>query len=88
MPLINFVLKEHGLQASLTLSGTYVGELAVKKKRYVLTNLEMKKLQALCYSTDDELRWLVALVRNTGIRLAEANGLFRADLDLRSSIPQ
>ena len=65
-----------------------MGEPTVKKKRYVPTNSEMKKLQALCYSTDDEFRWLVALVSDTGIRLVEANGLLRADLDLRCSIPQ
>ena len=86
--IINFVSKEHGLQPSSTFSVVYLGEPTVKKKRYVPTNSEMKKLQALCYSTDDEFRWLVALVSDTGIRLVEANGLLRADLDLRCSIPQ
>ena len=86
--IINFVSKEYGLQPSSIFSDVYLGEPTFKKKRYVLTNSEMKELQALCYSTDDELRWLVVLLSDTGIRLAEATGLLRADLDLRCSIPQ
>lgn len=85
--IINFASKEHGLQPSSTFSGVYLGEPTVKKKRYVPTNSEMKKLQALCRYTDDELRWLVALVSDTGMRLAEATGLLKADLDLKCSIP-
>ena len=46
----------------------------------------MKKLQALFRSTDGDLRWPVALVSDTGMRIAKATGLLRADLDSRCRI--
>ena len=41
--IINFVSKEHGLQPSSKFSVIYLGEPAVKKKRYVPTNSEMNE---------------------------------------------
>ncbi len=37
-------------------------------------------IQAKCREHDDELRWLVALVSDTGMRLAEAAGMTREDI--------
>ena len=39
----------------------------------------MKLLLDERYNADDEMRWLVALVADTGIRLAEGVGLLRSD---------
>ena len=36
---------------------------------------------------DDDIRWLVALVSNTGMRLAEAAGLSLDDFNLQADIP-
>ena len=36
---------------------------------------------------DDEKRWLIALISDTGMRLAEAAGLHRNDIELDSEIP-
>jgi len=37
--------------------------------------------------SDDELRWLIALISDTGMRLGEAVGLLKADIKLSSNIP-
>jgi len=39
-------------------------------------------LQKACQETDDEMRWLLALISDTGMRLSEAAGLHRDDLVL------
>jgi integrase len=36
---------------------------------------------------DDDIRWLVALVSDTGMRLAEAAGLSLSDFNLQGDIP-
>ena len=40
---------------------------------------DIKKVQADCYKADDEKRWLIALIADTGIRLGEGAGLLRSD---------
>ncbi len=36
---------------------------------------------------DDELRWLIALISDTGMRLAEATGLLIEDIKLNTEVP-
>ena len=36
-------------------------------------------MQEECYKVDDEKRWLIALIADTGMRLAEGAGLLRSD---------
>ena len=43
--------------------------------------------QKACQETDDALRWLLALISDTGMRLSEAAGLFRDDIILDAPIP-
>ena len=38
-------------------------------------------------SLDDDMRWLVALISDTGLRLAEAAGLLKADLVIEGKTP-
>ena len=38
-------------------------------------------------SLDDDMRWLVALISDTGLRLAEATGLLKADLMIEGKTP-
>jgi integrase len=47
----------------------------------------IRTMQAECRNLDDELRWLVALVSDTGMRLAEAAGLLKADLKINDPVP-
>ena len=40
---------------------------------------DIKKVQAECYQADDEKRWLIALIADKGMRLAECAGVLRSD---------
>ena len=44
-------------------------------------------LQKACQETDDEMRWLLALISATRMRLSEAAGLHRDDIILDAPIP-
>ena len=44
-------------------------------------------LRKACQETDDALRWLVALISDTGMRLSKALGLNRGDIILDAPTP-
>ena len=85
--IINFVSKENGLQRNMSFNGVYLGELTNKQERYVPRLQEIRKLQAFCRSPHDDLRWLLGLISDTGVRLSEAAGLIKADVDVTCEIP-
>ena len=45
------------------------------------------ELQRICFKMDDEPRWLIALLSDTGMRLAEAVGLLSDDINLDDCNP-
>ena len=47
----------------------------------------IKQIQQICYQKDDDLRWLIALLSDTGMRLGEAVGLLKSDIYLTNDIP-
>ena len=85
--VINFVLRENGLQPNTAFSGIYLGENEAPKRRYVPTSDELRRLQYLCKQCDDEPRWVLGLISDTGLRLSEAIGLSKEDVYLSSPIP-
>ena len=56
-------------------------------KRLPIPIEDIRKVQQQCLSLDDDLRWLVALVSDTGMRLAEVAGLLKSDIILDKDIP-
>ena len=44
-------------------------------------------MQSLCKEIDDEMRWLIALISDTGMRLGEAAGLLKEDIKVDDLIP-
>jgi integrase len=77
--VINLALSEFGLAIVNPFSNVYFNQKEGVKKRLPVKPEDIKKVQAECYKADDEMRWLVALVADTGIRLAEGAGLLRSD---------
>ena len=47
----------------------------------------MAKIKAECVSLDDDIRWLVAIIFDSGMRLSEVAGLMLSDLKLEEDIP-
>ena len=47
----------------------------------------IRAIQQVCFEIDDDIRWLVALLSDTGMRLAEAAGFAIFDFHLDAEIP-
>ncbi len=56
-------------------------------QREPFTPAELGKLLCLCRVADDDIRWLVAMLADTGARLAEIAGLTLDDIKLNAPIP-
>ena len=85
--IINLTMREHGIKGTNAFSGTFMPDKADASPRPPIPNDILKVIQQQCQSTDDEMRWLVALISDTGMRLSEAAGLLREDIYLDNDIP-
>ena len=84
--IVNFCIKERGLDCKNAFSGVYLPS-ENNKKRYPIKDTKLKRLQRECVLLDDDIRWLVALVSDSGMRLSEAVGLLGDDLVLDAEQP-
>lgn len=57
------------------------------KKRQPFTGDELKTLFTECKAKDDDVRWLIAILADTGARMAEITGLAMSDLVLDAETP-
>ncbi len=85
--VINFAASEVGVDMSNPFGRVYYDRKAGVEDRAPLSVEAIRAMQAECCKLDDDLRWLVALVSDTGMRLAEAAGLLKADLKIDDPIP-
>lgn len=58
-----------------------------RKTRIPFTAAELETLDAACRAKDDDLRWMLALLMDTGARLAEVVGLAVDDIKLTTPVP-
>ena len=77
--VINLALSEFGLSISNPFSNVYFDHSVGVKKRLPVKPEDIRKVQSECYKADDEKRWLISLIADTGMRLAEGAGLLRTD---------
>lgn len=77
--VVGFAASEQGISLTNPFAGVYYDRTAGVTDRISIPTDALAALQAQCRSADDDLRWLVALVSDTGMRLAEAAGLTRED---------
>lgn len=85
--VINTAASETGVSMTNPFCGVYFDRQKGVKDRGSLPISALKLIQRECRATDDDLRWLVALVSDTGLRLAEAAGLLCSDLVLDTGAP-
>ena len=86
--IMNFVCNEFGLSEIKVFSSLYIGEQVLSKKhRLPIPQDALRHIQTLSIQYDDEPRWLVALISDTGMRLSEALGLRITDIKLTNSVP-
>ena len=85
--VINFVTLEQGLECQNAFAKVYLPSNTDAKKRHAINPSNMAKIKAECLSLDDDIRWLVAIIFDSGMRLSEAAGLMLSDLKLDEDIP-
>jgi len=85
--ITNLTIQEHGLDINNPFSKTYMPEIDDKQYRQSIPTETIKHTQSLCREYDDDLRWLVALLSDTGMRLGEGAGLLKSDINLDCEIP-
>ena len=85
--IINLTMREHGIEGSNAFSGTFMPDRGDASTRQPIPTDKLRTIQQHCQTTDDEPRWLVALISDTGMRLSEAAGLASDDIVLEADIP-
>ncbi|MDB4852928.1 tyrosine-type recombinase/integrase [Alphaproteobacteria bacterium] len=85
--IINLAIAEEGLDCSNAFAKTYFPDDDNANSRQPISVQDIKKVQSLCKDIDDEMRWLIALISDTGMRLGEAAGLLKEDIKLDDRIP-
>jgi len=85
--IINLCIQEHGLDCKNAFSRVYLPDLDDGKRRKPIPLRNIRQIQQECTLLDDEVRWLVALISDTGMRLAEAAGLHINDITLDEDTP-
>jgi integrase len=85
--IINLAISEEGFDCSNAFAKTYFPNDDNAQSRQPISAEDLKKVQSLCKDIDDEMRWLIALISDTGMRLGEAAGLLKEDIKLDEPIP-
>ena len=85
--VINISINEIGINMINPFSGTFIPDDNKKKTRLPIPIENIRNIQAECKSLDDDNRWLIALISDTGMRLSEATGLLSGDIILDANIP-
>ena len=85
--IINLCIQEHGLDCKNAFSRVYLPDLDDSKKRKPIPIENIRQIQQDCMQANDEARWLVALISDTGMRLSEAAGLHIDDIKLDEEVP-
>ena len=83
----NFAAREHGVGSTNPFSNMNYGNGVQPLKRKPIPVAELRSVQRVCIEIDDDIRWLIALISDTGMRLSEAAGLAVSDLHINAPIP-
>ena len=85
--IINLTISEYGLSCNNGFSRIYMPDETRVKSRKSIPVPDILKVQSICREIDDDLRWLIGLVSDTGARLAEIAGLAMSDIKLEVPLP-
>ena len=78
--IINFTCRELDLPLNNSFNALHFNELTQKRIRPPIPPNQLKRIQDECLAISDELRLVIALISDTGMRLSEALGLQVSDL--------
>jgi len=84
--IINLAMAEHGIEGRNPFASIYMPD-EMPEERQPIPLDAIRRIQRECMAVDDENRWLLTLISDTGMRLSEAAGLHRDDIVLDADIP-
>ena len=84
--IINLTISEQGLDCGNAFARTFMPE-EDRQRRLPIPIDCIRAIQSDCHHIDDDMRWLVALLSDTGMRLGEAVGLAVEDVHLDDETP-
>jgi integrase len=84
--IINLAISEQGLECRNPFANTFFPDDDNVQSRQPISIQDIRKVQSLCKEIDDDMRWLIALISDTGMRLGEAAGLLKEDIKLDDRI--
>jgi integrase len=85
--IFSLCINEYGLGLSNPFSGVYLGQAEQSIKRKPVSLDDIKLIGDACLKQRDELRNLLGLIIDTGMRLGEATGLKLQDINLTGPVP-
>ena len=85
--IINLAISEQGLECRNPFANTFFPDDDNVQSRQPISIQDIRKVQSLSKEIDDDMRWLIALISDTGMRLGEAAGLLKEDIKLHDRIP-
>ena len=84
--IINLTINEYGLDITNPFSKAYLPSIESDIRESIPLE-DIKIIQSISKKEDDELRWLLLLLSDSGMRLSEALGLSKDDINLNCEIP-
>ena len=86
--VINFALLEYALDVRNPFIGVYHDRNAGVLVRKPIPIDDIRNIKSECRAIDDDMRWLISLISDTGMRLAEGTGLLKQDfIGLDTDLP-
>ena len=85
--ITNLAIREYGLTCTNVFANVFIPDDEKTSVRLPIPDDNLVAIQKECVELDDDVRWLVALISDTGMRLAEATGLLVSDIKLDNEVP-
>ena len=87
MAIWNYGAREYGIVTTNPFANMNLGGGKAPKRRQPIPSQTIFNIQTLCCEIDDDMRWIIAALSDSGMRLAEVIGLDVNDLFLDAEIP-
>ena len=84
--IINLAMAEHGIEGRNPFASIYMPDETPSNRQPIPID-DIRRIQHECVEIDDENRWLLALISDTGMRLSEAAELSLDDIVLDVDVP-
>ena len=84
---MNLAIAEEGLECSNAFAKTYFPTDDNAQSRQPISMEDIRSVQSLCRVTDDGMRWLIAIISDTGMRLGGGAGLLKEGIKVNEPIP-